>query len=246
MAGVSEGSPESDSNRRPLPYHGGSGLAAVCGCSRILARDCRFRRLGRTGVCGCYRVLCCPPVAHPALPGFAAVRASWVGTVSSNDWSQDASESSRVSQYEKSHLRPRGRFAPAHPSDRACRAGIWARCPSSVYGARRCAALRCSTSRRSRRRSALAERLETTVLPVAAHCASIVNCAIGDPVAGSAAATLSTPTAQPFPLLRSKNTLASGPVSKKPPEITTVPGGQLTNPEPIPPGTTVKGADVTV
>ena len=101
-------------------------------------------------------------------------------------------------------------------------------------------------ARRSRRRSALAERLETTVLPVAAHCASIVNCAVGDPVAGSPAATLSTPTVQPFALLRSKNTLASMPVSKKPPEITTVPGGQLTVPEPTPPGTTVKGADVTV
>ena len=86
----------------------------------------------------------------------------------------------------------------------------------------------------------------TTVLPVAAHCASIVNCAVGDPVAGSPAATLSTPTVQPFALLRSKKTLASMPVSKKPPEITTVPGGQSTVPEPTPPGTTVKGADVTV
>jgi hypothetical protein len=36
------------------------------------------------------------------------------------------------------------------------------------------------------------------------------------------------------------------PVSKKPPEITTVPGGQLRVPEPTPPGTTVKGADVKV
>ena len=74
----------------------------------------------------------------------------------------------------------------------------------------------------------------------------MVNCAVGDPVAGSPAATLSTPTVQPFALLRSKNTLASMPVSKKPPEITTVPGGQARNPEPTPPGTIVKGADVMV
>jgi hypothetical protein len=84
------------------------------------------------------------------------------------------------------------------------------------------------------------------VFPVAAHCASIVKLACGDPVDGSAAATLSTPTVQPFPLLRSKNTLASAPVSKNPPEITTVPAGQLTDPEPTPPAATVKGADVTV
>src|SRR5687767_9090670 len=74
----------------------------------------------------------------------------------------------------------------------------------------------------------------------------MVNCAVGDPVAGSPAATLSTPTVQPFPLLRSKNTLASMPVSKKPPEITTVPGGQARNSEPTAPGAIVKGADVKV
>ena len=61
-------SPESDSNRRPLPYHGGRGIAAVSGRSCIWLQMGGFVVIGRTRICGCCRVLCCPGVAHPSWP----------------------------------------------------------------------------------------------------------------------------------------------------------------------------------